>query len=347
MYVESFLLPLLAVLTALFIWDAMKDAWKQTSATLNKESKATDDNNNLPTTKTPSLTAKEREKRLKELGFDNNPHPFIIGQPVRYAHFFCREDIIENLFNLWKKFPIQNAAIYGEKRIGKTSLLRYLKDVVDNPNDSRFRKTQKTDYLPNSKQYCFIYVDFQDVEYHSPKRLLEYVLQNMKLEQAKQLDLSLSEDNPLLEFGRILSDHLIKPTIILMDEIGVVLERHPEEFPHNFWEGLRAIATTKLEPQCLGFVLASHEPPSELGNLICEGGSPFIDIFSDTIELKAFTEKQARELIASSPKPFSDDDVEFILKQNELKPYLLQMLCQRCLEAMQKGEDRSWREALE
>ena len=207
--------------------------------------------------------------------------------------------------------------------------------MVDNPNDSRFRKTQKTDYLPNSKQYCFIYVDFQDVEYHSPKRLLEYVLQNMTLEQAKKLDLSLSEDNPLLDFGRIVGGHLIKPTVILMDEIGVVLERHPNQFDNDFWEGLRSIVTTKLEPQCLGFVLSSHQHPHELVKKLSTIGaySPFFNIFGYTEELKAFTEQEARALIASSPKPFSNDEVQFILKHSELKPYLLQILCQRGFEA--------------
>jgi hypothetical protein len=149
----------------------------------------------------------------------------------------------------------------------------------------------------------------------------------------------LSEENPLLDFGRIVSGHLVKPTVILMDEIGVVLKRHSDEFDNNFWEGLRAIVTTKLEPQCLGFVLASNKHPNELGELICEGGSPFFNIFGYTKELKEFTEPEARELIVSSPpKPFSDDDVEFILKQSELKPYLLQRLCQKCLEA----KDVNW-----
>ena len=338
-YLDWFLLPLLAGLAFLLVLFAALVAWKNT---LNKISQ-TNDKNSVSKQKVQSRLTPEERKKLSK-GFERQgDFYFVVGHPVRYGHFFGREEIIQSLFNLWKRFPMQNAAIYGEKRIGKTSLLRYLKDVVDDPNDPRFREGQKTDCLLDSEQYCFIYVDFQDVEFQTQKGLLEYILRNMKLEKADKLDLSLSEENPLLDFGRIVSGHLVKPTVILMDEIGVILECHPKEFSHNFWDGLRAIATTKLEPQCLGFVLASHQYPNELGGFICEGGSPFIDIFSDTIELKAFTKNQARELIASSPKSFSDNDVEFILKQSELKPYLLQKLCQKCL----KAESVNWQSEAE
>jgi hypothetical protein len=339
MYLELFLIPLLAALTALFIWDAMREAAKQTSEILNKESKSTT-NDYKPKTKTQSLTPKERKKLLKESGIDNNTDFFIMGQPVHYGNFFGRKEIIQSLFNLWKGFPMQNAAIYGEKRIGKTSLLQYLKDVVDNPNDSRFREGQKTDWLRNSDRYCFIYVNFQDIEYQSPKRFLEYILQNMKLEKADKVNLSLSEENPLLDFGRIVKGHLINPTIVLMDEIGVILEHHPDKFENEFWDGLRTIATTKLELQCLGFVLAAHQHPTELAKKILTQGtaSPFFNIFGHVTELKAFTEQEAKELTVSSPKQFSDDDVEFILKQSELKPFLLQILCKKCLEA----KDVNW-----
>jgi hypothetical protein len=185
---------LFAVLTALFILGAMKEAFTETKRQLadKKQIVTTTSeilkpvaNNKL---KAQSLTPKERQELSQE--FNQNQSPFIAGPPVRYGNFFGREEIIQSLFNLWRGFPMQNAAIYDEKRIGKTSLLRYLKDVVDNPDDSQFREGQKTDWLPNSGLYCFIYVDFQDNEYQTPKGLLEYILQNMKLEKANGLDLS-------------------------------------------------------------------------------------------------------------------------------------------------------------
>ena len=97
---------------------------------------------------------------------------------------------------------------------------------------------------------------------------------------------------------------------------------------HDFWDGLPAIATTKLELQCLGFVLASHQQINELAK-DSENSSPFLNIFGYTEELKALTKQEAIELIESSSKKFSSDDIEFILEKSELKPYLLQTLCHR------------------
>ncbi|MEC4815964.1 MAG: hypothetical protein SAK29_22225 [Scytonema sp. PMC 1069.18] len=53
--------------------------------------------------------------------------PFIIGSSITHPrHFFGREKELKRLFNLLKRHPLQNAAIIGKRRIGKTSILHYL-----------------------------------------------------------------------------------------------------------------------------------------------------------------------------------------------------------------------------
>jgi hypothetical protein len=337
------LLPPLAILACIFVCLAAKTAWEKTLST-----KTTEDKTPTRDKKTEGLLTDERQKLLKAAGFDakdSRDNPFITGHPVRYGHFFGREEILHDLFNLWKEFPnmpIQNAAIYGDRRIGKTSLLLHLKDMATaHSKDARLRKEQKVgdEWLPNSKHYCWIFVSFQDAEFSNQKRLLEYILTNMKLEKASGLDLSLSNENPLLEFSQIVSHHLIKPTLILLDEIDVALDRYQEEFDNAFWEGLRTLAITKLYPQCLGFVLASKQHPIELGQKLADGkGSPFFNIFGHVVKLEPLTEKDAKELIASSPKPFSEEDVQFILEKSECQPYLLQILCQIRLNYLRRGD---------
>lgn len=57
------------------------------------------------------------------------------------------------------------------------------------------------------------------------------------------------------------------------------------------------------------------------------------------------TESEARELIASSPIPFSDEDVEWILTKSKCHTFLLQILCQERLFTLEEGEiDDGWRE---
>jgi len=340
------LLPPLAILACIFVCLAAKTAWEKTLSTKNQP--AEDKTPTSRDNKTDGLLADERQKLLNAAGFDaknSSDNPFIAGQPVRYGHFFGREEILHDLFNLWKGFPnmpIQNAAIYGDRRIGKTSLLLHLKDMATiQSQDARRREGQPVgdDWLPNSKHYCWIFVSFQDAELRTQKRLLEYILTNMKLEKASGLDLSLSADNPLLEFSQIVSHHLIKPTLILLDEIEVALDRYQQEFDNAFWEGLRTLATIKLNPQCLGFVLSSQRPPIELGQMLTDGkGSPFFNIFSLTVKLGSLTENEAKELIASSPKLFSEEEVQFILEKSECKPYLLQLMCQIRLNYLIRGD---------
>ena len=57
--------------------------------------------------------------------------PFITGTPITHPrNFFGRHRELKRLFDLLKRHPLQNAAIIGKRRSGKTSLLHYLKLVA-------------------------------------------------------------------------------------------------------------------------------------------------------------------------------------------------------------------------
>lgn len=138
------------------------------------------------------------------------------------------------------------------------------------------------------------------------------------------------------------SDNLRSPTVILLDEIGVGLQRCPE-LDDGFWECLRSLATNQTGGN-LAFVLATHEPPIELAYNTGHS-SPFFNIFGYTTTLAPLTEAEARELIASSPIPFPDEDVEWILEKSGCWPILLQILCRECLFSLENGETGDdWRE---
>ncbi|MFH7028292.1 MAG: CHAT domain-containing protein [Heteroscytonema crispum UTEX LB 1556] len=60
--------------------------------------------------------------------------PFITGTSITHPRdFFGRNYELKRLFNLLKRLPLQNAAIIGKKRSGKTSLLHYLKNITTTP----------------------------------------------------------------------------------------------------------------------------------------------------------------------------------------------------------------------
>jgi len=95
---------------------------------------------------------------------------------------------------------------------------------------------------------------------------------------------------------------------------------------------MRSLATNHTNGN-LAFVLATHESPIELAHNTGHS-SPFFNIFGYTAYLGVLTELEAQELIASSPIPFSEEDVEWILNQ-----MLLQILCREHLFSLEEEID--------
>jgi len=248
---------------------------------------------------------------------------FVVGLPlVHPRQFFGHGLIVKRLFNLLKDRPLQNAVLIGPRRSGKTSLLLYLKNLmtlaVTAP--AQLRPEQRVGLLPQPERYRWLFVDFQDPRLGSREGLLCYLLDNLNLPIPKPCDLE--------GFMEVVSRNLRTPTVILLDEIDVALARCPE-LNDSFWEGLRALATTQVDGN-LSFVLAASARPDQLARH--SGiGSPFFNIFGYTVTLKPLSEAEARELIASSPIPFPQSDVEWILVRSKCWPILLQILCRERL----------------
>jgi hypothetical protein len=241
--------------------------------------------------------------------------PFITGTPIEHPRqFFGREKELKRLFNLLKTHPLQNAAIIGKRRSGKTSLLNYLRRITTTPVE-QLRPGQKCDWLPNPEAYRWIFVDFQDVRMAQRERLLRFLLESMELPVPEPCDLESFMDQ--------VSGNVQQPTVILMDEIGVGLRRCPE-LDDEFWESLRALATNQTGGN-LAFVLATPESPIDLAHNNGHS-SPFFNIFGYTATLNPFTEIEARELVANSSLSFSELDTDWILTQSGRWPLLLQIL---------------------
>lgn len=260
--------------------------------------------------------------------------PFITGTPILHPrHFFGRQRVLKRLFNLLKTHPLQNAAIIGQRRSGKTSLLNYLRRITTTPIE-QLRPGQKADWLPHPNAYRWIFVDFQDARMAHRETLLHYLLDAMQLPVPDPCDLE--------HFMDQVSGRVHNPTVILMDEIGVGLQRCPE-LDDGFWESLRALATNQTNGN-LAFVLSTPENPIDLAHHTGHS-SPFFNIFGYATTLGPLKEPEARELIASSPIPFSEEDIAWVLQQSQGWPILLQILCRERLFSLEE-EDMSddWQE---
>jgi DNA-binding SARP family transcriptional activator len=245
------------------------------------------------------------------------PPPFLAGPPITHAAgFFGRAREIKRITNLLRYLPMQNAAIIGPRRSGKTSLLHHLQHQ-----------------RPQQGAFNWIFVDFQDRRMGDRAYLLHYLLEKMALPAPDSCDLE--------TFLEIVSDELTTPTVILMDEFEVALQRYAE-LDDPFWDSLRSLATNQVGGR-LAFVLAAADSPGELAQQ--SGlGSPFFNIFGYVARLGPLTEPEARALIASSPRPFSPEDVDWIVAESGRWPILLQILCRERLLSLEEGTpEADWR----
>ena len=255
--------------------------------------------------------------------------PFVAGPPVSHpSQFFGREHEIKRLFTLWKRQPLQNVAIIGPKRSGKTSLLHFVRTITQTPPE-QLRPEQQIEWLPNPQRYRWVYVDFQDARMGQQERLLRHLLTSLHLPVPTACDLS--------NFLDVMSEGITTPTLILLDEIGAALAAPELDLP--FWWSLRSLCSN-LTGGNLAFLLAAHGLPAQLAQ---EQGkpSPFFNIFGHVLKLGPLDEAAAQRLMAASPHPFSAADCVWLWEQSGGWPFLLQILCDTCLTALEEGQRRA------
>lgn len=251
--------------------------------------------------------------------------PFVVGPPVTHpSQFFGRQAEINRIFTLWKRHPLQHIAVIGPKRSGKTSLLHFVKNISNTPA-SQLRPDQRIAWLPQAERYRWVYVDFQDARMGQQERLLRHILISLALPVPTPCDLS--------NFLDVMSQQITTPTLILLDEIGAALAAPELDMP--FWWSLRSLSSN-LTGGNLGFLLAAHGLPAQLAQ---EQGkpSPFFNIFGHVLKLGPFDPASAEHLLQSSPHPFSPAECAWMVEQSGGWPFLLQMLGDARLTALEEG----------
>ncbi len=97
-------------------------------------------------------------------------NPFTFGNPVRDPErFFGRKEEVRQVVNRLLSSAHESTSIVGERRIGKTSLLKYIAHPQVAPSLGL-----------DPARYCLIYIDFQGLTDITPQRFWQRVLAKMK-----------------------------------------------------------------------------------------------------------------------------------------------------------------------
>lgn len=259
-------------------------------------------------------------------------NPFSFGNPIRDpARFYGRSEDIRQIVNRLRSSAHESTSIVGERRIGKTSLLKHL----DNPEVA-----EGLGLLP--AEYCMIYIDFQGLTDITPQRFWMRVLH--KMERAiciPDLIPEIQEIAKLEEFDLFDLEDLFEKVaaegqtiVLLLDEFEYVTQN--PNFGSDFFGGLRALAIH----QNLPLVTATRRELVDLCHSDEIKGSPFFNIFANVV-LRPFSHAEVHEMLdgylAGTGLLFSEQEKELVIGLGGGYPFFTQMAGSYFVEAKAKG----------
>lgn len=259
-------------------------------------------------------------------------NPFTFGNPIRDpARFYGRNEDLRQIVNRLRSSAHESTSVVGERRIGKTSLLKHL----DN-------KTIATELGMPPDEYCMVYIDFQGLTDITPQRFWQRVLR--KMERAICLPSLVPEIQAVRKMGEfdlfdledlfeMIADEGLT-TVLLLDEFEYVTQN--PNFGADFFGGLRALAIH----QNLPLVTATRRELVDLCHSEELKGSPFFNIFANVV-LRPFSREEINEMLngylAETELTFSAREKELVIGLGGGYPFFTQMAGNYLVEAKQKG----------
>ena len=268
-------------------------------------------------------------------------NPFTYGNPISEpGRFFGRHREVEQVFSRLTNPEHESTSLVGSRRIGKTSLLKYLA----NPEVRR-------QYGLDPDRYVVIYIDLQMLEASTTanrlwRRLLGQVARYCRDPEVKFIVRDLRESGAIDNFALAdvfdAIDASGQHLVLLLDEFENVTSN--ENFDAGFFYGLRSLAIQHN----LSLVTSSGQELIELTHSETIRSSPFFNIFAN-INVSVFTEAETRELIdhtlAGTRVRFSEADIVDLLEIAGTYPFFVQAAAFFLFRAYAKGLDPDGRAA--
>ncbi len=210
----------------------------------------------------------------------------MITDPTR---FFGRTRELRAIFNALAAQKPQCVSIIGQRRIGRSSLLKHVEQIYQN-------------HLPQPTRYHFAYLDVSHDTCRTPHEFYAEAAQALL-------------GKPYESLAPHQCDDLLIPTtgsprpryVLLLDEFNA-LQRRCEQFDDDFYDGLRA----RANDGDLTFVLASHLRLHEVA-VQNNFTSTFFGIFTPVF-LEEFSLSEARtSVLRQTAKPLRDQDFRVVM----------------------------------
>jgi hypothetical protein len=258
-------------------------------------------------------------------------NPFTYGNPITDpARFIGRRREVAQVHSRLSNAEFESSSVVGERRIGKTSLLKYL---------SHPHVTAAAGFPADA--YIFSYIDLQILDptktptdfWRRTLRAIRRQVGNNELRswideicREPAIDAFILDD----VFGLV--DDLNLHIVLLLDEFERVTQN--ASFDLDFFSGLRSIAIHHN----LALITSSRRELVELTHSRAVQDSPFFNIFAN-INVRPFSDQESRNLIASymsgNDLQFHPGDIDYVLWTAGPHPYFLQMACSLLYDAYQ------------
>lgn len=259
------------------------------------------------------------EKGQKHVSHYN---PYIVGAPVPPDKFYGRQRILHAILTAVK--AKNHVAIYGERRIGKTSLLHRLELLLKEETDTIFLPLFIQMQLLSEDDFFGVLIDevIESIP-TSVRILLPKLVREISSPSYRGINLLQDLETVIKVWNN--STTIMVQFVFLLDE-GDRLNEFSEETQMR----LRGLLQKPLINQHVRLVWSGVS----INHTWHSDTSPWFNLFKNEFYLSGLEPEEARHLILEPVAGIYNYSEDAILKIQELtqkKPYLIQWLCSRCI----------------
>ncbi len=252
-------------------------------------------------------------------------NPFLNRSAITQPdYFFGRETLIHKIYSRISAQRPQSVSLYGERRIGKSSLINQLRSL-------RLRR----EFLSDINRYIFIHIDVQSMRGATVEHFIDTLYEGVRSCFHGQISFDLK---PVYHDFVKLVEELNKADInliIIFDEFDLITLN--PSFDVEFYSWLRSLASHYR----VAFITSSLSQLQQLCATKKISDSPFFNIFT-AFHVGPFTLQEARGLIGGLLKlslreyDFSGWEEEIFAQAGYL-PFFIQIYCANLFDLYPAG----------